>query len=125
MTAQTLRQEQSTPPASPKALKHYFRGTIMRNTKEKFAASETILRQHLAEVKINEGRKNLFTSHGPYLLMENDILDAVSFQALSRTIASIELICKIAADSDLPAVKQKAIEKLRFNSGIVPVSNDR
>ena len=122
--AQLKREERETTPASPKALKKSpFRGKILQRFKpdRRVFISEQMLRQHLAEAKENTKEGNFFVSHGPHLLLEADVIDAVDVQRLIMTEKSINLLQEVSEKSNYGSVKEEALKGVRFTSGFMPV----
>jgi len=142
--AQQAIPQQATPPAIPKALARakqlkeslVFEGPVLSRCRERpfhnlVNKSTRMLRQHILEAQARkEGgaatpENSTSASHGTYVLTEADVLDAVRVQALAKNGASRELLCDVVRETDYESVRVEADLKLRFSSGVVPLSEER
>lgn len=131
MSVRAFRPEETTPPATPnalkitaraKALRNFFQGKILSRCCDSIrrTVSEQILRQHLIEVDLNKGQKNYFISHGRFLIRDEDIIDAVHLHGIMGDPRSAELISRVAKESNSEKVRAEAAKATRFTSGIMP-----
>ncbi|MBN1170284.1 hypothetical protein JXA56_04620 [Candidatus Micrarchaeota archaeon] len=99
-----------TVPATPQARRFSpFRGTILRkiNVLEKaYEESESMLKQHLAEIRKKDRTAEFIAAHGRHIMTEDDVVDAMKVMALQKD--GPELVSEVLETTDSEHIRENA-----------------